>query len=536
MKENSSSRNGHSRKWPDYDTFNSSKCKDNSGWPSWECFQENKDMQNDDTIDREAHKVSNKTFDEQRGQNKIWKRDRSRSRQREYSKSRSRSPCNGLRQASGILFENRSVSEKTSRRCRDFAAGKCSRGSRCKFLHHGYLNNRHRDHPRNELTDKSLEGKSFSEDSCRYSHHRSSGEEYDRRNKRIDYDQNVEPLVIQNDIGHCKFFSSERCYQNDCRFSHDVGRVTTGLDAAKTKKGDDVCSLDRPKAELSRRGENEIKSEKCSAWDKYASELEKPKETTGWGKWPGKPDNHIWNSSSHDYPGGEKTRLNQKSFQHETKLSGRGKHEIMSEKCLNQKSYQHETKLFRRGEDEIKSEKCSAWDKYASELEKPKDTTSWGKWPGKPDNHIWNSSSHDYPGGEKTRLNQKSFQHETKLSGRGEDEIKSEKCSAWDKFASELEKPKDTTGWGKWPGKSDNYIWNSSSPDYPGGEKTRLNHKSFQHETKLSGRGEDEIKSEKCSAWDKFASELEKPKDTTNLTITFGTQVLLIIPEGRRQD
>lgn len=66
MEDHSSSRNGHSRRWPEYDALNSPKCKDDSGWPSWECFQENKDMQNDDTIDREVHKVLNNTFDEQR--------------------------------------------------------------------------------------------------------------------------------------------------------------------------------------------------------------------------------------------------------------------------------------------------------------------------------------------------------------------------------------------------------------------------------------------------------------------------------------
>ncbi|KAK1404043.1 hypothetical protein POM88_003648 [Heracleum sosnowskyi] len=464
-KDHSSSRNG-SHRWPDCDALNSSKCEDDSGWPSWECFRESNDTRDVDTVDREVHTVSKYTFDEQRGQSKIRKRGRSRSRQREYSKSRSRSPCNGPRQASCRLSEKGSFSEKTSRRCRDFTAGKCSRGSQCRFLHQGYLNSRHRDHPRNdELTDRSkfradgrggtsqfcdykgsasgpcdkisdncedyceeveirkdavcwkkpLEEKCFREESFRYSHHRSSGEEYDRRNERIVYDKNVKPLVKQNDIGHCKFLTVGRCHQNDCRFSHDVGRVTTGfLDAAKTKNCDDFG-----------KGEDEIESEKCSAWDKFAGLSEKPKDTTGWGKWPGKSDNYICNSNSHDSLGGENTKLN-------------------------------------RGEDEIKSQKCSAWDKFAAVSEKPKDTTGWGKWPGKPDNDIWNSNFHDSLRGENVRSNQKGVQHRTKPSGRREDEIKSKKCSAWDKFTSMPEKPKDTR-WGKCPGKPDNYIWNSNS-------------------------------------------------------------------------
>lgn len=429
--------------------------------------------------------------------------------------------------------------EKTSRRCRDFAAGKCSRGSQCRFLHQGYFNSsRHRDHPRNELTErsnfkaddrgtikfcdykgsasgpcykisdnrkdyceevesrkdavcwkKSLEGKFFREDSCRYSHHRSSGEEYDRQNERIAYDQTVRPLVMQNDIGHCKFFSIGRCHQNDCRFSHDVGRVTTGfLDAAKTKKCDDVCSLDRPKAKLSGREEDEIKSEKCSAWDKFASMSEKP-DTTGWGKWPDKP-----NSSSHDSLGGEKTKLNQKSFQHGTKLPG-------------------------REEDEIKSKKCSTWDKYAGVSEKPKDNTGWDKWPGKPDNYIWNSTSHDSQNGRskgniysqnlsevKMQIDDNILRNSVKKSGKRNDSGSNEKLFKRDKLM-DLNKPVDREK-ARGQGKDKTESWNGPTWD----EDWSLD----RPKAKLSVWGENVKKSENGSTWDKYASVSGRPKDTTS--------------------
>lgn len=65
MEDQSSSCDG-SRRWPDWNTRASLKCKDTSEWPSWECSQGNKDIQKGDNMDTEVLASADFSFDERR--------------------------------------------------------------------------------------------------------------------------------------------------------------------------------------------------------------------------------------------------------------------------------------------------------------------------------------------------------------------------------------------------------------------------------------------------------------------------------------
>lgn len=64
--EDQSSSHDNSRRWPEWNTHESLKCKDTSNWPSWECSQGNKDIQKGETMDKEVLASANSSFDEQR--------------------------------------------------------------------------------------------------------------------------------------------------------------------------------------------------------------------------------------------------------------------------------------------------------------------------------------------------------------------------------------------------------------------------------------------------------------------------------------
>ncbi|XP_030543704.1 zinc finger CCCH domain-containing protein 38 [Rhodamnia argentea] len=61
----------------------------------------------------------------------------SRSRNWRTSPSRSRSPVHGSRKDSGIYDKSRSRTGVSSQLCKEFAVGRCRRGSDCRFLHQG---------------------------------------------------------------------------------------------------------------------------------------------------------------------------------------------------------------------------------------------------------------------------------------------------------------------------------------------------------------------------------------------------------------
>jgi len=81
------------------------------------------------------------------------------------SRSRSRSPPRGFRWDSGVDGRKRTRVGGSTRPCRDFAVGKCRRGSHCNFLHHDNQNRenswegRHREDgtPRYSATHESVD-------------------------------------------------------------------------------------------------------------------------------------------------------------------------------------------------------------------------------------------------------------------------------------------------------------------------------------------------------------------------------------------
>ncbi|KAJ7945260.1 Zinc finger CCCH domain-containing protein 38 [Quillaja saponaria] len=190
-----------------------------------------------------------------------WGRSfRSRSRSRSRSWSRSRSPIHGLRQDSAVHDRSRSRPRGAALVCRDFAAGKCRRGSNCHFLHHDYESNedtwegRHmkdgaprypapldskdcsvRSGRSNEPCINFARGKCRIGASCKYIHHGnldgfSKGSldeltrerEFDRRNRDNSFDRGGGHDPQRSVSTPCKFFGAGNCRKGKyCRFSHD---------------------------------------------------------------------------------------------------------------------------------------------------------------------------------------------------------------------------------------------------------------------------------------------------------------------------
>ncbi|RVW85029.1 Zinc finger CCCH domain-containing protein 55 [Vitis vinifera] len=199
----------------------------------------------------------------------------SRSWSRSRSRSLSRSPhVDFKRDSYGFSERSRNGSGVSSQRCRDFVAGRCSRGSQCRFLHQDNLNYRdggrseidqaeswesrqeHRrasryadaegpiDYPRDKVArggygnqydgekdvpvrnnsrsnvrcNDFLKGKCHRGSSCKFSHHGASGDRYDRHDR--DHERKREPHRVGGIL--CKYFAMGKCFNGDrCRFSHD---------------------------------------------------------------------------------------------------------------------------------------------------------------------------------------------------------------------------------------------------------------------------------------------------------------------------
>ncbi|XP_061363614.1 zinc finger CCCH domain-containing protein 55-like isoform X2 [Gastrolobium bilobum] len=191
-----------------------------------------------------------------------WKHNRhSQSPQNGWSRSsRSQSPPHGLRFDAGVNDRNRMRSGGSTLPCRDFAAGKCRRGSQCHFLHHDNRNHedswesKHREGgaPRystpHESRDLSLKSGRSSEAcidfakgrcrmgaSCKYVHHNNSDgygkisvdeftreREIDRRRRDSSFEQGGGHWPKRSGDTPCKFFAYGNCRNGkNCRFSHD---------------------------------------------------------------------------------------------------------------------------------------------------------------------------------------------------------------------------------------------------------------------------------------------------------------------------
>ncbi|XP_054821472.1 zinc finger CCCH domain-containing protein 38-like isoform X2 [Prosopis cineraria] len=179
---------------------------------------------------------------------------------RSRSRSRSRSPALGFRWESGVNDRNRMRDGGLPQPCRDFAVGKCRRGSRCHFLHHDNRNyedgwdrrNRKDGPPRysapyesrdisarsgrsSETCINFAQGKCRMGASCKSVHHSNSDDmskgNVDESTREREFDQRRRESSFERSGGHepnrfsgtpCKFYAAGNCRNGKhCRFSHD---------------------------------------------------------------------------------------------------------------------------------------------------------------------------------------------------------------------------------------------------------------------------------------------------------------------------
>ncbi|XP_051129511.1 zinc finger CCCH domain-containing protein 55-like [Andrographis paniculata] len=183
-------------------------------------------------------------------------------------KYRSRSPIGDYRRQSHGWSDNRSVTDKSSQICRDFAAGKCRRGSDCRFGHSeivscgddGLLgdatgeawrqtanNNQSFKDPLNEVFQSALrddssdpyhgqneqsqiktrtgvpckdfiKGKCRWGDTCRFSHHSVYAGEFKKSTR---FNKDIEFKPGKNGIAICQYFAAGKCDRHNCKFSHE---------------------------------------------------------------------------------------------------------------------------------------------------------------------------------------------------------------------------------------------------------------------------------------------------------------------------
>ncbi|KAK7350870.1 hypothetical protein VNO77_09899 [Canavalia gladiata] len=225
-----------------------------------------------------------------------WKHKRhSQSPKNDWSRSvrssRSRSPPHGFRWDAGVNDRNRIRAGGSTQPCRDFAAGKCRRGSHCHFLHQdnqdhedSWENKRredgaprysapheNRDHSHkigrsNEACINFAKGRCRMGASCKFVHHNNSDghgkvpvdeltreREIDRRHRDNSFEQGSGHGPNRSGDTPCKFFANGNCRNGKyCRFSHDKQVCTSPNRRLRDDKwagnpGGDYQMLDRPK-------------------------------------------------------------------------------------------------------------------------------------------------------------------------------------------------------------------------------------------------------------------------------------------------
>ncbi|XP_072087740.1 zinc finger CCCH domain-containing protein 38 isoform X2 [Arachis hypogaea] len=252
-----------------------------------------------------------------------WEADASYSRRRSPSPksgwsrsgSRSRSPPHGFKWDSGANDRNRTRAAESKQICRDFAVGKCRRGSHCYFLHHDDQNyedireskNREDGAPRYSASHESREhtlrsrsteacvhfakGRCRMGASCKYVHHNNSDEygkgtldeltrerENDGRRRDNSFEQGGGHMPSRSGDTLCKFFANGNCRNGKhCRFSHDRQDRSLRDDRWGSNLSGDHQTLDRPKlsdsASPTRRlrsdrwGTDGIMADKDKVWD-----------------------------------------------------------------------------------------------------------------------------------------------------------------------------------------------------------------------------------------------------------------------------
>ncbi|XP_027368913.1 zinc finger CCCH domain-containing protein 55-like isoform X2 [Abrus precatorius] len=206
-------------------------------------------------------------------------------------RSRSRSPPHGFRWDSGVNEKNRMRAGVSTQPCRDFAAGKCRRGSHCHFLHHDNKNHEDswenkcredgaprysaphesRDHSHksgrsNETCINYAKGRCRMGASCKFVHHNNSDghgkvsmdeltreREVDRRHRDSSFEQGGGHGPNRSGETLCKYFANGNCRNGKyCRFSHDKQACTSPNRRVRDDRwpgnpGGDNQMLDRPK-------------------------------------------------------------------------------------------------------------------------------------------------------------------------------------------------------------------------------------------------------------------------------------------------
>ncbi|MED6140447.1 hypothetical protein PIB30_093349, partial [Stylosanthes scabra] len=229
--------------------------------------------------------------------------------------SRSRSPPHGYKWESGGNDRNRTRAAESKQICRDFAVGKCRRGSHCYFLHHDdqtyedirESKNREDGAPRYSASHESREhtlksrsteacvhfakGRCRMGASCKYVHHNNSDEygkgslddltrerENDGRRRDNSFEQGGGHMPGRSGDTLCKFFANGNCRNGKhCRFSHDRQERSLRDDRRGSNLAGDHQTLDRPKLSDSvsptgrlrsdRWGTDGIMTDKDKVWD-----------------------------------------------------------------------------------------------------------------------------------------------------------------------------------------------------------------------------------------------------------------------------
>ncbi|KAH6789141.1 zinc finger CCCH domain protein [Perilla frutescens var. frutescens] len=223
-------------------------------------------------------------------------RGRSRSRSEADGRGRagSRSPSGDQKHQSSGLSDRRNLPEKSTEICSDFSAGRCRRGSQCKYFHPkntthkagglggadtseswrsraDQTNNSKQSYsrgPRTELRgdvsdpyhgegeqfqNKSknaipcknfIKGKCRWGDTCRFSHHAASDETSVEGTKHTTSDKDTEHQPYRNRNLLCNYFAAGKCDRDNCRFSHEDSKFNS-LEGRQGKVIDDHGSRDK---------------------------------------------------------------------------------------------------------------------------------------------------------------------------------------------------------------------------------------------------------------------------------------------------
>lgn len=215
-----------------------------------------------------------------RGRDRFRTRSRSRSRSRSRDRdrgsmrvqNRSRSPLHNSKRDPYASADRRTGLRISSQVCRDFPAGKCRRGSDCRFFHPDAANHRDGGHSEDNLAERlgsrperghisrytDSEGPGYQsrdrlpdmhhlEDelhrnrsrgtipcrnfvkgncrwgaSCRFSHDGASGDNYDKGTRGASFDHGQDNQASRTGKSICEYFAAGKCYKDNCKFSHDA--------------------------------------------------------------------------------------------------------------------------------------------------------------------------------------------------------------------------------------------------------------------------------------------------------------------------